>query len=137
MKTDQSLLALDTNVLLRTLVEDNPAQTEAARRCLLRADSGEYRLFVSTVVLCELEWVLERRYRLSRVEIAGFIGVLLTAPALEIECHDSVARALSAYRAGKGDLSDYVIREAGRRAGCSSVLTFDKPLMREEGFKAP
>ena len=137
MKDDSPILALDTNVVVRALVHDDPAQTEVAARYFRRADAGEIRLFISTVVLCELEWVLASRYRFRRGEIGDVLERLLLAPALEFEEREAFTRSLGGYRAGKGDLSDYFIRESARTAGCLPVITFEKTLPREEGFAAP
>ena len=136
MKDSPPLLALDTNVVLRALVQDDPVQTEVAGRYFRRADAGEFRLFISTVVLCELEWVLESHYRLRRSEIVDAMESLLLSPSMEFEDHDAFTRSLAAYRAGKGDLSDYLILQAARKAGCPPVITFEKKLPREDGFKA-
>ena len=50
---------------------------------------------------------------------------------------DVLARALAAHGSGRGGFPDYVIRETARGAGCQTVATFDKALLREPGFERP
>jgi predicted nucleic-acid-binding protein len=130
------VIALDTNVLVRILVVDDQRQSARAAALVRRAGEAGERLFVSDVVLCETMWVLTSSYRTPRDEVAGVLTRLLRSRELEFEDSDLLARALRAYEGGRGDLADYVIRERARRSGCSSVLTFDKVLLKEEGFES-
>ena len=59
-------LALDTNVLVRYLTWDDLPQAQAAARLI----EGDETIAISSVVLCELVWVLRRRYRLTAHEVA-------------------------------------------------------------------
>ena len=102
-----------------------------------RAEARKQPLYVSEVVLCELVWVLETSYGVARAEIASNIANLLRARQLVFRSTDVVARALGAYRAGRGDFADYLIREEARAAGADAVATFDKALLRDEGFRLP
>jgi predicted nucleic-acid-binding protein len=130
------VIALDTNVLVRFLVEDDVEQTARARDLLQRAIDEQTACFVPDIVLCELVWVLSSAYRISRVEIARHLGTLLRSRNLIFRSTDQIARALAAFRDGRGDFADYLIREDSRTAGCEGVATFDKALLGEEGFQA-
>lgn len=131
------MIALDTNVLVRFLLEDDDAQFRAATAVIARAGRSGEELFVSDVVLCEVCWVLSARYELSKLEIIALIKKLLHARQLTFRASDVLMRALQAYTAGKGDFADYVIREDAVAAGCDSVATFDKALLKEHGFIRP
>ena len=131
------MIALDTNVLVRFLVEDDEAQTRAATSLIARAARAGEQLFVSDIVLCEVVWVLSANYDTSKPEIIALIRKLLHARQLTFRVSDLLARALEAYAAGKGDFADYVIREDAAAAGCGSVATFDKALLKEAGFARP
>jgi predicted nucleic-acid-binding protein len=131
------MIALDTNVLVRFLLEDDEAQFRAATAIIARAGRSSEQLFVSEVVLCEVCWVLSARYELSKPEIIPLITKLLHARQLTFRASEVLARALEAYAAGKGDFADYVIREDAAAAGCDSVATFDKALLKEAGFARP
>ncbi len=131
------MIALDTNVLVRFLVVDNKAQSAKAVKLVERVVASNETLFVSDVVICETVWVLLSAYQVSRTEISDILGQLLKATHLSFRDVDSLVRALEAFAAGKGDFADYVIKEHARAAGCEGVATFDRALLKEEGFVAP
>ena len=130
------MIALDTNVLVRYLVEDDAKQTALAAALIDRAIAGGTTLFISEVVVCETVWVLSVSYHTGRAEIARVLRNLLRARHLTFRAVDQLIRALDAYEAGKGDFADYLIREQARAAECESVATFDRVLLRERGFIA-
>lgn len=131
------MIALDTNVLVRFLVEDDKAQSEKATRLIRRAIASGEALFVSDLVLCETVWVLLAAYRVSKDEAGAVLTRLLKARHLRFSDHGSLSRALESFLAGKGDFADYLIREHARAAGCDEVATFDRALLKEKGFTAP
>jgi len=128
------LIAIDTNVLVRYLVADDPKQSRAAAELIERcADEGE-RIFISQIVLCELVWVLSYAYAFARKEIAALLHDLRRASQLEIENPDQVGRALERYGASRGDFADYLIAERAVARGCTSVATFDRALRSDPRF---
>jgi len=131
------MIALDTNVLVRFLVEDDKAQAAKATALIERAISDGVTLFISDVVLCETVWVLISRYGFSRAEVAAVLQRLLDADHLSFPAPSQHARALAAFSAGKGDVADYVIREHGLAVGCTAVATFDHALLKETGYQSP
>jgi predicted nucleic-acid-binding protein len=131
------MIGLDTNVLVRFLVEDEPAQARLALQLIEREIAACKRLFVSQIVLCELVWVLASAYEFRRTEIVGVLADLLRSRDLEIEDRDAAVRALDAYAKTKGDLSDFLILERAKAAGCRTVATFDKALLERPGFVRP
>lgn len=131
------MIALDTNVLVRFLVEDDAAQSRAATAVITRAGRTDEPLFVADIVLCEVVWVLSASYAAPKGEIVAAIRKLLHARQLAFRASDVLVRALESYAAGTGDFADYVVQEDARAAGCDSVLTFDKALLKEPGFGRP
>ncbi|MBA3259840.1 MAG: type II toxin-antitoxin system VapC family toxin [Gemmatimonadales bacterium] len=131
------MIALDTNVLVRFIVEDDARQTAAAAKLIDQAVAADRPLFISGIVLCEFVWVLGGSYRVPRAEIARVLRELLRARHLAFDAPDQLVRALDAFLHGKGDFADYLIREQGRAAGCDTVATFDRALLKERGFMAP
>lgn len=131
------MIALDTNVLVRFLVEDDAVQTAKAAALMEKAVSDKATLFVSDVVLCETVWVLTSRYGFSRVEVAAVLRRVLDADHLSFQAPSQYARALDAFSNGKGDFADYVIREHCLAAGCTAVATFDQALLKEAGYQSP
>ena len=101
---------LDTNVLVRAVVRDDVAQTEAAER-LLREGS---RIVVTLSLLCEMVWVLRRLYRFSKPEIAAALRALLAAETVVMN-RPAAEAGLELLEAG-GDFADVGRPLAGRRA---------------------
>lgn len=131
------MINLDTNVLVRFLVRDDPDQTARARALIADAIDAGRACFVTDVALCELVWVLRRAYRLSREDIVERLRVLLIADHAAFQSRERIARALTAYKTRKGDFADYLLHETGAGAGCGETATFDTALLREPGFVAP
>jgi predicted nucleic-acid-binding protein len=131
------MIALDTNVLVRYLVEDDETQSRRATKLIEAALTREEEIFISDVVMCETVWVLSSAYRFSRDEIADTLAALLRARSVVFTSADRLARSLDAYRKGKGDFADYLIRELAHTAGADTVATFDRLLLKEPGFSKP
>ena len=129
------MIALDTNLLVRLLVQDDASPARAVERLVIRARRDRTPLFVADVVLCELVWVLARRAKQSRAEIALAVEWLLDAESIVVSDAGIARRALAAYRDGAGDFADYLIREQALAAGALEVVTFDRALKGEPGFK--
>lgn len=128
------MIALDTNVLVRFLVQDDPEQAELAARVIDQL-TDDAPGFVSREVLIELVWVLERAYRLGRVEIAVALDGLLSSTELEIEGSNEVAPALELYRKDGFGFADLMIVAAARRAGAAEMVTFDRKAARLPGVR--
>lgn len=130
------MIALDTNLLVRLIVQDDEAQARAVERLLIRARRDQVSLFVADVVMCELVWVLTRRLGLGRADIAGALDRLLRTELVVVADAAITSRALEAYRVGRGDFADYLIREQAMAHDASEVVTFDRTLRGEAGFRA-
>ena len=120
------MTGLDTNVLVRYLVGDDPQQSAVARQVM--ADfSQDNPGYLASVVLAELGWVLAHAYEESRERIADAIEGLLRANDLTIENRDAGFRALALYRAGRRvDFADALIAMISALAGVSETVTFDR-----------
>ena len=122
------MTALDTNVLVRHLVQDVPEQAEAARE-LLAGLTTEAPGFIGREVTIETVWVLERSCRFSRSQIADILEELTAAEGLVFEAGDDVARAALRFREGGPDFADLMIL-AAERMGASPLYTFDRRFAR-------
>ena len=128
------MIALDTNVLVRLLVEDDERQLGRALAVLEpRWERGESTL-LSDVVLAELEWVLDSAYSVRRDDIVRSLRALLGDSRFAFEDRKRIDEAARRYEAGSGDLSDYLIGLNAFRAGAETTLTFDRALRAEPGF---
>lgn len=130
------MIAVDTNVLVRFLVEDDREQTAIASAIVERAIDADEPLFVPQIVLCELVWVLSHAYRFRRADILNLLQQLRRGAQVTIERPDEVRRAIESYAAGRGDFADYLIAERAMASGCSAVLTFDRALHVDPRFTA-
>ena len=126
------MIALDTNVLVRYLVDDDASQAEAAR-LLLEGLTAERPGFVCREVTVELVWVLQRAYGFSRDRIATVLEELVTTEGLEVEAAEDVARAALSYRRGGAGFSDLMIVAAAKRAEADTLYTFDRKVAQLEG----
>lgn len=129
------MTGLDTNFLLRYLLNDDPDQSSRARRTLDRRLTEEEPGFISLVTMAETVWVLDRTYKFSNREIAYAIENLLEATNLVVQNEIEVFNAMIALRNGHGSFSDALIAALGQWAGCASTLTFDKKASRLQGFE--
>ena len=126
------MIALDTNVLARFVVADDPAQSAAATTLIDSLSEAEPG-YVSREVLIELVWLLRSVYAMPRDAIGGVIDRLLRSSTLVVEADEDAVQALKSYQAGAGDFADLMILAAARRAGCETLYTFDRRLARQDG----
>ncbi|MGE4221045.1 MAG: type II toxin-antitoxin system VapC family toxin [Alphaproteobacteria bacterium] len=117
-------IAVDTNVLLRAVVEDDPGQQIAAVEVLEGAELAA----VSLQSLCEFVWVLERRYGVARADIAASIRAVLGIRNISVN-RPAVEAGMSVFEAG-GDFADGVIAYDGRWLGGETFVSFDKKAVR-------
>lgn len=130
------MIGLDTNVLLRYLVQDDPAQspkaTEVIERRLTKANPG----FVSLVCILEIVWVLGSLYKRSPREIADHIEMIVAADTLQVQNEQEVYEAVIALRNGSGTFEDALIGALGAWWGCSTTFTFDQSAAKRlNGFQ--
>ena len=133
------MIGIDTNVLVRFLVEDDEEQAAQVTALFEKTIAENTTLFISDIVICicETVWVLASRYRFSRSEITSVLRSLFEADHLSFAPTSRYVHALAAYTAGRGDFADYMIREQCVVAGCSRVVTFDQALLKETGYSSP
>lgn len=118
------MIGIDTNVLVRFLVDDDVGQSEVARKFMAER-SSESPAFLSAVALAETVWLLSKRFEYPKAIIIETIKALLSADGLLIEYTDDLDFWLNGDVEPRGDLSDHLIAWAGVRAGCRSTVTFD------------
>ena len=131
------MIGLDTNVLVRHLVQDDPGQGATASRFIEGTCSEESPCFINRVVLCELVWVLETAYGYVRGVIADVIERLLRTIELEIEDAEAAWPALQAYRGQGVDFGVAFIGHTNREHGCGKTVTFDGRASRLDVFFLP
>jgi predicted nucleic-acid-binding protein len=128
------MIGLDTNVLVRLIVADDPEQTARARRFVEARCTPASPGFINCIVLAEFVWVLASVYAFKRPQIAGAVEMLLAGDDRVIEHHDAVRGSLDDYRAGRADLVDAMIARINRARGCEATATFDRGASKLDGF---
>lgn len=121
------MIGLDTNVIVRYLVQDEPEQSDQANRLIEKAVANGETFWISQITLCEIVWVLERCYSSSKTELIDVIKQLLQTQRIRVE-HDDVARqALRDFEHHEGvDFSDCLIGRQNSSNDCFFTYTFDK-----------
>ena len=127
------MIGLDTNVLVRYVMQDDVKQSRQASS-LIEALSGAEPGFLSVVAVAEFSWVLEACYGLSKTQQLSALEGLLRTKEFVVEDADIAWRAIRACRAGAGDVADCLIASAGKAAGCSVVMTFDRNAAKHAGM---
>jgi predicted nucleic-acid-binding protein len=128
------VIGIDTNVLVRYFIEDDPAQsrlTDSFFQSLSSAEPG----WVSQATVLEFAWIMKSVRRLDRKTIAVTMDKLTMIDSIVVERADIVDEALQRYRNGKAEFADCLIAASGRAAGCSKTVTFDKLAARDAGME--
>ena len=118
------MIGLDTNVLVRYVMQDDPRQSPRATR-LIESLSADEPGFVPVVALVELVWVLAGSYALNRAQIATVLDTLLRSKEMVVDRADLVTQALQRFGAGGADFADVLIERIAAAAGCSATMSFD------------
>ncbi len=131
------MIGLDTNILVRHIVQDDEVQARAATRLIEARCTAEDPGVISLVVLCELVWVLDRGYGYGRETIADILRRILSVEDLRVERSDLAWSALGFYDRGKADFPDYLIGLIHREEGAEFTYTFDRRALDCDLFKLP
>jgi predicted nucleic-acid-binding protein len=125
---------LDTNVLLRYFLDDDPVQSLKARR-FIDSLSPTNPGWVGVPTILEFVWVLESKSRAHRGKIATTIEQLLAKDTVVIERDGVVAQAVARFRFSRADFADCLIAASAHAAGCSETVTFDVIAARDAGME--
>jgi predicted nucleic-acid-binding protein len=128
------MIGLDTNVVVRLMIEDDETQARLARQLLDEASERGEPVFVSDIVLSELEWVLDSAYQVPRYRILAAVNALAGDQRFCFQDRNRVTSALGLYQQGKGDLADYLLGLRGETEGVRSTFTFDRALRGDARF---
>ena len=120
------MIGLDTNVVLRYLLQDDPRQARQANQIVNRQLSEQNPGFISLATVLEIVWVLRSLLKQTPSEIASHIEHLLAADSLEVQNEQQVFEAAFALKRGTGEFEDALIGALNAWAGCVRTLTFDR-----------
>jgi predicted nucleic-acid-binding protein len=128
------MIGLDTNVVLRYLLQDDPKQTRQANQIVDRQLSEQNPGFISLATVLEIVWVLRSLLKQNPSEIASHLENLLAADSLEVQNEQQVFEAVFALKRNTGEFEDALIGALNAWAGCSYTWTFDQKAARLPHF---
>lgn len=128
------MVGIDTNVLVRLLIEDDAEQTQHARTLVERTVTRGEGVLVSLLVLMETEWVLRSRYALDKATSIGTFRALLETHEIVFEDEPSVEQALFDWADNSAGFADCLIAAHNLRLGCTATATFDARASQLPGF---
>jgi len=127
--------ALDTNILVRFLVEDDPAQHALAKRLIRRSIGAGQTLFVPITVFLELEWVLRTSFAFAKDEVLQMLNSLLASSELSIESEKALELVRLLYSRGSADFSHCVRVALAAQADEQPLWTFDRAASKLDDAK--
>jgi predicted nucleic-acid-binding protein len=126
------VITIDTNVLIRYIVRDDPVQAERARRLLQEQLTAEQPGLITVAAVAELCWVLRRGYRRSQEEVKSIVLELMQVEQLVFERAEAIEAALALPHQG---VVDSIIHEIGMLLGSEKTVTFDRKFARLDGVE--
>jgi predicted nucleic-acid-binding protein len=129
------MAALDTNILIRFLIEDDAAQLAAARKLIRQCVSAGEALFIPVTVALELEWVLRSTFGFGKPAVVQTLSQLLSSVDLSFESEGAIEVALALYSQGAADFSDCLHAALASSAGQKPLWTFDKAASKVDGAR--
>ena len=127
------MIGLDTNVLVRYIMQDDARQSAKAS-ALVESLTVDAPGFISLVSIVELCWVLSVSYGLSRQQVAQALELLLRTKEIVIDHAEQVAQALRAFNTSSADFADCLIERSAAGAGCDRTMTFDVGAAKTAGM---
>jgi predicted nucleic-acid-binding protein len=128
------MIGLDTNILVRYFIQDEPEQTHLAVN-LIDSLSPTESGWIGVAVFMELDWVLNNVLKVKKDRVVEIFDTLLVSQELVVENAETVREALQLYRSRNTDFSDCLIASAAKAAGCSRTVTFDRVAARDAGME--
>lgn len=127
------MTGLDTNVLVRYIMQDDAKQSPRATR-LVESLTTDEPGFVALVSVVELGWVLSSSYGLTRAQLEQAFVALLRTKEIVVDRADLVLKALRVFNSGSADWADCLIERTAADAGCDRTMTFDIAAAKTAGM---
>jgi predicted nucleic-acid-binding protein len=127
---------LDTSVILRLLIKDDPAKARSCEKLLKEAEQRGLILYLLPVAIMETVWVLEKIYKFERKTIREIIEAILNTPQLKIEMETVFRKAIRSYEEKNIKFADAMMGYWGLEIDLSVIFTYDeKDYKRIEGLE--
>jgi len=127
--------AIDTNILVRLATRDDERQFQKVEKFLRESFSSQEPAWVSVIVITELAWVLERRYRYTRAQVAAFITGLINTPSFHLEDPSATSKAAELFSSSKADFGDCLILSRNLTRKITPTHTLNRQAAKLQGFK--
>lgn len=128
------MIAIDTNILVRYITQDDDSQSKAAESLLAKYSNKIQSIFINNIVMCELVWVLEKGYSYNQEQIASTVRLILSTEEFAFEHHNILWLALEDYELKKVDFSDSLISKLNQHLGFKHTFSFDKTAIKNNLF---
>lgn len=128
------MIAIDTNILVRYITQDDDAQSKAAENLLAKYSNKFQSIFINNIVMCELVLVLEKGYSYNQEQIASTIRIILSTEEFAFEHHNVLWLTLEDYELKKIDFSDSLISKLNQHLGFRQTFSFDKTAIKYNLF---
>lgn len=128
------MISVDTNVLLRYVLNDDQSHSRTARALIDEACSASNPAFVHEAAIAEFVWVLGRRKPVDRAAVASTVRALADNPSLRFRDLPGLLAAVDAYEVGPADFAEYLIAAQSANQGASPTYTFDADAGKSPGF---
>ena len=129
------MIGLDTNVVLRLLLSDDPAQKMRAAKFIQQAKRLDTRIIITLAVVLEMEWVLRSSAKMNKAQTMSVFDLLLESYDVEIENEKVLEEALHIYASAAADFAECLFLAQYQRMGCDSMMTFDAKAARMTGVE--
>lgn len=129
------MIGLDTNILLRLWLNDDPAQNGRIDALLAEHGSAPASLLVGDVVLAEAVWTLRSAYGQDKASQLLALKSLLDEPAFAFEDREAVVLAVSLFETGGCGFSDCLVAAKHARLGCGFTATLDRRMRKLPGVR--
>jgi predicted nucleic acid-binding protein len=131
----QDLPYLDTNVIIRHLTRDNPAQSPRAAEIFARIERGELRVLLVETVIFETVFTLWRSYRQTKAGVRDAILALLDLPGMVMAQKERVRRALDFFVDLNISFGDAYLVAIMEQEQASQIISFDRDFDRVPGIE--
>lgn len=128
------MTSIDTNVLIRFLVNDDKVQSEKVLKYFENCEKQKESILILNGVILETIWVLNSAYTISNLEIVESLSKLLSIALFEFESRETIHFLIKNFSKANCDLDDYFLACQSMKLGAINMLTFDKKALKYEHF---
>ncbi len=128
------MIGIDTNVLLRYVLDDHAGQSPRAAALLENDTRLTEPAFVNLIVLIEFVWTMLRHDNIGKADVIVMLDALLSSRSIVLAERSAVAAAIETWRTGKAGFQDYLIGHLNREHGLRTTFTFDAAAAKDPTF---